>query len=206
MNEPRIINLFDVHSWDSDRLCFSQLFSISRLPTLISKRNAKQFLWALVSTFTQLSCCVHQLWRLHIRNFCDYLVYLSEQFHTCNSNLSLGIFFSKRCISFGQECMVLNPGVFFNSGYCNSWEQARSSPGPGTPLPGSTSGKTSPGNYLPPGKPLPGTSLPPGTTYLRENLSRELPPGKHLRENLSRELPVTFSFADKFHPAPVSRK
>ena len=36
-------------------------------------------------------------------------------------------------------------------------------------LPGSTSGKTSPGNCLPPGKPL------PGTTYLRENLSRELP-------------------------------
>ena len=29
-----------------------------------------------------------------------------------------GILFSKRCISFGQECMGLNLGVFFNSAVC----------------------------------------------------------------------------------------
>ncbi len=42
------------------------------------------------------------------------------------------------------------------SGYCNSWEHAGSSPGLGKPLPGSIS------REVPPGKPL------PGTTYLRE--------------------------------------
>ncbi len=51
--------------------------------------------------------------------------------------------------------MVMNPGVFFNSGYCNYWEQARSSPGPGTPLPGTASREVPPGTPLPevPGNP-----------------------------------------------------
>ena len=64
--------------------------------------------------------------------------------------------------------------VALKKGYCNSWEHAGSSQGLGKPLPGSVS------REVPPGKPL------PGTTYLRENLSRELPtsgktyPGNYL--------------------------
>ncbi len=69
-------------------------------------------------------------------------------------------------------------------GYCNSWEYAGSSPGPGV---------------NPPGKPLPGKPLPGSTSgktypgkYLRENLSgtvskpsRKTAPGNYLQENHS---------------------
>ncbi len=90
-------------------------------------------------------------------------------------------------------------------GYCNSLEHAESSlrPGvnpPGRPLPGSTSGKTSPGNYirsweLPLGqlKPLPGSTS--------GNLSREVPPGKtHLSQELPPGIPLPGTTSGKTFP------
>ncbi len=67
----------------------------------------------------------------------------------------------------GKENNIYNLNYFlkgvFLMGYCNSWEQAGSSPGPGTPPPGTTSRELPPGSYL------------PGIT------SRELPPGNRSR-------------------------
>ncbi len=86
----------------------------------------------------------------------------------------------------------------FFSGYCNSWEHAGSSLGPGVNPLGKHLPKTSTGKYLwenfsrgvPPGStshgnylrkvPLPGSTsrkTSPGN-YLYKNLSRKVPPGK----------------------------
>ena len=74
-----------------------------RASTLSLKRNAP---WPRVK--------VRWPWQGHIMYTCSREILkggrILDQTLTCSL-----VFFSKRCISFGQECMVLNPGVFFNS-------------------------------------------------------------------------------------------